>query len=94
MHGLLFQVVLVHGMGFPCTIFRSLALLLVEKGYRILTYDLFGRGYSDMPSANSCESLYVSQLASLTKKLNWAKFHLLGYSMVAVFFDIIRMFHD
>ena len=70
------KIVFVHGItaGSPC--FPHFFELLVQKGYRVLTYDIFGRGFSDAPGLPYDNSLYVSQLFFLVHHLKWEKFHL------------------
>ena len=43
------KLLLIHGISTPCIAFAPLATRLAAKGYRILLFDLFGRGYSDTP---------------------------------------------
>jgi len=40
-------------------------------GFRILTYDLYGRGYSDAPHILDSPSLHSTQLALLLQYLGW-----------------------
>ena len=42
-------IVLVHGFSSPYFIYDGLYEQLVEAGYRVLRYDLLGRGLSDRP---------------------------------------------
>ncbi|GAB1734977.1 hypothetical protein NU219Hw_g52t1 [Hortaea werneckii] len=83
------KVLLVHGISTPCIALASLADSLVEKGCRVMLFDLFGRGYSDTPDPArypqdtqlfSCQILCV--LAS--SNLSWTgpnRFTLVGYSL-------------
>eukprot|EP00732_Lithocolla_globosa_P000689 Lithocolla_globosa_v1_NODE_256_length_4785_cov_62.877137.p1 type:complete len:333 gc:universal NODE_256_length_4785_cov_62.877137:2091-3089(+) len=75
------RVVCVHGISPPAMIFRPLVEMLASKGYRVLTFDLYGRGYSDSPDVAYDKELYCSQLALLTKRLGWDKFILFGFSL-------------
>ncbi len=43
-------VVLIHGFSVPSFIWESTFIGLVKAGFRVLRYDLYGRGYSDRPS--------------------------------------------
>ncbi|MBE9523548.1 MAG: alpha/beta fold hydrolase, partial [Chloroflexi bacterium] len=45
-------VVLVHGFSTPSYIWDPTYHFLEEQGYRVLSYDLYGRGYSDRPDTN------------------------------------------
>ena len=42
-------VVLVHGFSVPYFIWDPTFEFLTKSGFRVLRYDLFGRGYSDRP---------------------------------------------
>lgn len=54
----------------------------VKEGYRFLTFDLYGRGYSDSPDTKYTPELFVGQLTELLYALHITeKFHLLGLSM-------------
>ena len=37
----------VHGLSTPSFVFEALAAFLIGRGYRVLIYDHYGRGYSD-----------------------------------------------
>jgi len=66
-------VVLVHGYALSSDLMHQLAVDLVRhwsttaaaKPIKVLTYDLYGRGYSDAPKEPSTDALYTSQLAEL-----------------------------
>ena len=63
-------VVLVHGFSVPLYVWEPTALALEEAGYRVLSYDLYGRGYSARPQVEYDLDLFVSQLEELTSKLD------------------------
>jgi len=63
-------VVLVHGFSIPSYIWQPTKDALVKAGYQVLTYDLFGRGYSDRPVSDYGMDLYVQQLNDLLESLN------------------------
>ncbi|KAJ6114835.1 hypothetical protein N7486_000613 [Penicillium sp. IBT 16267x] len=44
------KVLLVHGITTPCIALGGLAYALVDRGCRVMLFDLFGRGYSDCPA--------------------------------------------
>ena len=75
-------LVLVHGFSTPSFVWRGILPPLTEAGFRVLTYDLFGRGWSDRPNADYSLEFYRTQLFELVKSqsLN-GTFHLAGYSM-------------
>eukprot|EP00994_Dinema_validum_P000449 NODE_1085_length_1107_cov_74.620983_g834_i0.p1 GENE.NODE_1085_length_1107_cov_74.620983_g834_i0~~NODE_1085_length_1107_cov_74.620983_g834_i0.p1 ORF type:complete len:351 (+),score=96.26 NODE_1085_length_1107_cov_74.620983_g834_i0:78-1055(+) len=60
--------ILVHGFSLSSSVaYARLAPYLASQGHCVLTYDLYGRGFSDSPPASvpHAEQLYVAQLASL-----------------------------
>jgi pimeloyl-ACP methyl ester carboxylesterase len=62
-------VVLVHGFSVPYYIWDSTTVALTSAGYRVLRYDLFGRGFSDRPDVAYDGALYDSQLGELLDSL-------------------------
>jgi pimeloyl-ACP methyl ester carboxylesterase len=62
-------VVLVHGFSTPYFIFDPTFEFLKESGFRVLRYDLFGRGWSDRPKLPYNIHLFVKQLADLLDAL-------------------------
>lgn len=76
------HILLVHGITTPQP-WRTLAPALTEAGYRVLTFDLPGRGASDSPQIAHDTHLFISALSYLLTALpNWpVKFHLLGMSL-------------
>ncbi|NOT06826.1 MAG: alpha/beta hydrolase [Gemmatimonadales bacterium] len=62
-------VVLVHGFSVPYYIWDSTAAGLSGAGYRVLRYDLFGRGFSDRPDLEYDGALYDAQLGELLDSL-------------------------
>jgi pimeloyl-ACP methyl ester carboxylesterase len=75
-------VVLVHGFSVPFYIFDPTFHFLACHGFRVLRYDLFGRGYSDRPRADYNIDLFVNQLADLLQALRLIQpIDLLGLSM-------------
>jgi len=74
--------VCVHGLTTPSFVFEALADGLVAKGYRVLVYDHYGRGFSDRPNAAQDREFFVSHLDELLNALGeHEKFLLIGYSM-------------
>ena len=69
------------GFGPPSNTFEKLAPVLVQAGYRVLVYDLFGRGFSDAPPALYDEKLHTMQLYLLLKHVGWTACSILGFSM-------------
>ncbi|KAL1961552.1 hypothetical protein VTN77DRAFT_1614 [Rasamsonia byssochlamydoides] len=83
------KVLLVHGITTPCLALGGLAHALVDRGYRVMLFDLFGRGYSDAPSDLPQDArLFTTQilLALTSSPLSWTgaasgRFSLIGYSL-------------
>ena len=74
--------VLVHGFSVPYFIYDPTFKFLSEAGFYVLRYDLFGRGFSDRPSAHYNIDLFVDQLAELLDVLRFTRpVNLIGLSM-------------
>ncbi|KAI1403911.1 Alpha/Beta hydrolase protein [Hypoxylon fuscum] len=68
------KVLFVHGDATPCLIFSNIAQGLVDAGYRVMLFDLWGRGYSDTPlDCRHDVRLFASQilLAIVSSPLSW-----------------------
>ncbi|KIK96094.1 hypothetical protein PAXRUDRAFT_826326 [Paxillus rubicundulus Ve08.2h10] len=75
------KVVLIHGLSIPAIVWKDVAPVLSSHGYRILLYDLYGRGYSDAPQTTYDVSLHTTQLALLMQSLRWDGAYVVGLSM-------------
>ncbi|KAI0467780.1 Alpha/Beta hydrolase protein [Xylaria cf. heliscus] len=82
------RVVFVHGDATPCLVFSKIAQALVDAGYRVMLFDLWGRGYSDTPlGCRHDDRLFASQilLALASSPLSWlgngAKFSIVAFSL-------------
>lgn len=81
------KVLLLHGLGIPSLALSEFAEELVRKGYRVMLFDYFGRGYSDAPNDLPYDMrLYTTQilLVLASSSLAWTGgdgFHLVGYSL-------------
>jgi pimeloyl-ACP methyl ester carboxylesterase len=62
-------VVLVHGFSVPMYIWDSTVSALSAAGFRVVRYDMFGRGYSDRPDAPYDGAFYTQQLDELLDTL-------------------------
>jgi pimeloyl-ACP methyl ester carboxylesterase len=62
-------VVLVHGFSVPMFNWDPQVKALTGAGFRVLRYDLYGRGYSDRPKAQYDAVLFVTQLRDLLDAL-------------------------
>ena len=58
-------VVLVHGVSIPMYVWDSTFEALTRAGFRVLRYDLYGRGYSDRPEGAYDRARFVRQLDEL-----------------------------
>lgn len=58
-------VLCIHGLTTPSFVWRSLADGLAKKGYHVLTYDLYGRGFSDRLSGTQDKAFFLRQLNDL-----------------------------
>ena len=75
-------IVMVHGLTTPSFVWCEQIPALTRAGHRVLTFDHFGRGFSECP--------YARHLAALDVK---AGYDLLGYSMgggIATHFASLR----
>ena len=62
-------VILVHGFSVPYFIWDPTFEALLEANFRVLRYDLFGRGYSDRPLIKNDLALFNRQLVNLLEAL-------------------------
>lgn len=62
-------VVLVHGFSVPYFIWEPTFKSLATAGFRVLRYDLLGRGYSDRPHTRYDKALFARQLKDLLDAL-------------------------
>ncbi|ETW75340.1 Alpha/beta hydrolase [Heterobasidion irregulare TC 32-1] len=84
-HGLsITQVVLIAGLSMPSLIKSLLVPHLTSNGFRVLLYDLYGRGYTEAPCASEVKydtEMYVTQLALLLGHVGWDKAAIVGSSV-------------
>jgi len=75
-------IVLIHGLSTPSWVFTGIERGLVISGYRVLTYDLYGRGFSDHVAGAQTLAFHTQQLTELLDALGVDEpVSLLGYSM-------------
>ena len=77
-------IVLVHGFSVPYFIYDPTFEFLSRQGFRVLRYDLLGRGFSDRPAVRYDAKLFVRQLKELLDALNYKNINLVGLSMGGV----------
>ncbi len=78
-------IVMVHGFSTPSFIFAPNAEALAAEGFRVLTFDHFGRGWSDRPEGPYTTDFCDRELLELTERLGITQpFGLVGLSMGGV----------
>ncbi|KAF8549951.1 alpha/beta-hydrolase [Imleria badia] len=75
------RAVLIHGLSVPAIVWKDVAPVLASRGYRVLLYDLYGRGYSDAPDVTYDVTLHTTQLALLMQHIRWNDAYVVGLSM-------------
>ncbi|KAK2600666.1 hypothetical protein N8I77_010186 [Diaporthe amygdali] len=89
------RVLFLHGLSTPCVSAANTAVALAAKGYRVMLFDLFGRGWSDTPDPEEFdydERLFASQIMMVlaSSEASWmgsasaggnGGFHIIGYSL-------------
>jgi len=75
-------VVLIHGATIPMYLWDAQVDALSKAGYRVLRYDMYGRGYSDRPDGDYSQAFYRKQLLDLLDALKIKQpVDLMGVSM-------------
>jgi pimeloyl-ACP methyl ester carboxylesterase len=75
-------IVCVHGLTTPSFVWRGLTKGLAIMGYRVLTYDLYGRGFSDKAKGRQNGDFFLRQLNDLLDHEGITQdFTIIGYSM-------------
>lgn len=74
--------VCVHGLTTPSFVWDGIAPGLGALGFRVLVYDLYGRGYSDRPEGPQDSAFFLTQLEELLEDQGVeGDITLIGYSM-------------
>ena len=73
-------VVLVHGFSVPSYIWDPTFELLLDKGYFVISLDLYGRGFSENVDEIYTDELFANQVIELLQKLNIDSAKFLGLS--------------
>lgn len=74
--------VCIHGLSTPSYVFAATERSLVSLGYRVLAYDLYGRGFSDRPAGAQTVDFFLGQLRELLRDQKvTGPLVVLGYSM-------------
>ena len=75
-------IVCVHGLTTPSPVWYAIAQGLVKLGYRVLIYDLYGRGFSDAPRGRQDGDFFARQLSDLLDHQGLTQdVTVMGYSM-------------
>lgn len=75
-------VLLVHGFATPSFVWNDHIAPLTQAGFRVLTFDNYGRGYSDRPDAPYTADLTDQLILDLLEARGITRpVHLVGYSM-------------
>lgn len=75
-------VVLIHGLMGHMHIWDNQFKFLVDQGYRVLRFDLYGRGFSERIKDDHGSELFMAQVSDLLEFVGIReKFHLVGLSM-------------
>jgi pimeloyl-ACP methyl ester carboxylesterase len=87
-------VVLVHGFSVPYFIYDPTFEFLTRSGFRVVRYDLFGRGFSDRPETRYNIDLFVRQLGDLLDALRFTgPVNLVGLSTGGPITAVFTAFH-
>ena len=62
-------IILIHGFSVPYFIWDGTFEYLAGKGFKVVRYDMYGRGFSDRPDVIYNNALYMNQLVELIKQL-------------------------
>jgi len=75
-------ILLVHGFSVPYYILAPTFIALVENDYRVIRYDIYGRGYSARPEVDYNQALFTQQIDDLLEALDVREpIHIAGLSM-------------
>jgi pimeloyl-ACP methyl ester carboxylesterase len=77
-------VLLISGIAAPLEVFHDIAHLLGGAGFRVLRFDLYGRGGSTAPQEPQHIDLFVTQILDLLQALPGNtphQVHVLGFSL-------------
>jgi pimeloyl-ACP methyl ester carboxylesterase len=87
-------VVLIHGFSVPYFIYDPTFKFLTESGFRVLRYDLFGRGFSDRPASRYNIDLFVNQLHTLLDGVRFTgPVNLIGLSLGGIIASTFAIHH-
>ena len=88
------MVVCVHGQTTPSDAYLAIAEKLAAKGYLVLIYDIYGRGYSSDGNGPQTRDFLIRQLEDLLADQGvTGKFAIMGYSMGGIIAPIYTKRH-
>lgn len=73
-------LVFIHGFSVPSYIWDDSYYYAIEKGYKTIRLDLYGRGYSSNLDLDYTDDLFANQVIELLSELNIKKATLIGLS--------------
>jgi pimeloyl-ACP methyl ester carboxylesterase len=74
-------VLLVHGFSVPSYVWEPLDAQLARAGFRVVSFDLYGRGFSARPDVVYDRALFARQLEQLMDTLGIQRASVIGLSM-------------
>lgn len=74
-------VLLVHGFSVPDYVFDRTRESLAAAGFRVVSFDLYGRGWSDRPDVRYDRDLLAGQVGELMDALHMPQADVVGLSM-------------
>jgi pimeloyl-ACP methyl ester carboxylesterase len=86
------DVVLIHGLTGNLAVWHLKIIPLLMDDFRLLSYDLRGHGYSDMPKSGYACADMAEDLKGLLNTLHIEKAHLVGHSFgadIALYFALV-----
>lgn len=87
-------VLLVHGVSGPMSVWDKTVPALAEQGFRVIRFDLYGRGYSDRPDLTYDLPLYTRQVnALLNHTVGEREVYLVGSSMGCIIVAALAQEH-
>ncbi|TPX56421.1 hypothetical protein CcCBS67573_g09353 [Chytriomyces confervae] len=75
------RIILVHGISGTWASMPHVVSSLTQHGFRVLAYDLYGRGHSSSPGIRYTASDYALQMKDLMDHVGWDRANVLGYSL-------------
>jgi pimeloyl-ACP methyl ester carboxylesterase len=77
-------IILIHGVSGPLQVWDKVVDGLQNAGYRVVRYDIYGRGFSERLDGPYDLDIYIRQLHQLAVHLGLQRFRVVGSSMGAI----------